>query len=398
VNMNTDISLFLGGAEVVDVDTHLSEAPDLWLSRAPAKYRARVPQLKDVNGRPSWFIDGDRSLGLDYPVSTILKDGTVTSGSSFMSLRHEDVHPASYGGHARVELMDTQGVWAQIIYPNILGFSGKKSMEVDPEIRLVTTQIYNDAMAEMQSESGDRLLPVAVLPWWDIEESIEEARRVAKLGLRGVSINPDPHPHGVPDLGNAAWDPFWEVCAAESLPVSFHIGLSDSSFTMFTDAAWPSLNADQNMLVGGANVFLGNVSTLTNIIISGVLERHPELRVVSVESGLGWIPFILNALDYQMNNAGPGASNRLKMLPSEYFRRQCYATFWFEGEHLADFVRMLGADNCMFETDFPHPVCLYPNPVEKIRPALERLPKQDQIKVMSTNAMTLYRIPSRPGN
>ena len=385
---------FLAGAKVVDVDTHLSEPHDLWTARAPARLRDRVPQVRQVNGKAAWFIDGDRYLGIDYPISTIRKDGSPTYGTEHIAFQMEDVHPASYDGAARVRLLDEQGIWAQVIYPNIMGFQGRIAARVDPELRLVSVQLYNDAVAEMQRASANRLVPMAVLPWWDIDLSIKEAERVAGLGMRGVSINPEPHLTGGLDLGDPAWDPFWSACGSLDLPVSFHIGSSDSSYTMFTDGAWPSLSREENMAVGGANVFLGNVGMILNIIMSGVLERHPDVRIVSVESGLGWVPFILNALDYQVRHAGASSATKIKLTPSEYFTRQCYATFWFEGDHLAEFVRMLGPDICMFETDFPHPVCLYPDPVGKLRPALEGLSPTDRGKIMGGNAMKLYRLES----
>ena len=97
--------------------------------------------------------------------------------------------------------MDELGVWAQVVYPNVLGFGGQgPSAKVDPALRLMCLQIYNDAVAEMQAQSGGRLLPMALLPWWDVELSVAEAERCAAMGMRGVNINSDPHRHGMADL------------------------------------------------------------------------------------------------------------------------------------------------------------------------------------------------------
>ena len=115
-----------GGRAVIDVDTHLTEPHDLWTKRAPASLRARVPQVKQINGKPSWVIDGDKLMGEGAnPASTIKKDGSKWPGLEFLNHRIEEVHPASYSARVRVALMDDMGVSAQILYPNVLGFGGQ---------------------------------------------------------------------------------------------------------------------------------------------------------------------------------------------------------------------------------------------------------------------------------
>src|SRR5579885_3677682 len=174
---------------VIDVDTHFSEPLDLWTSRAPAKYRDRVPQMKPHGGRLFWTIDGDVSMGIPTAASVIAPDGGKARGLKFMDWIVTDVHPACSRVKERLEVMDALGVSAQIVYPNVLGFGGQgPSAKVDPELRLVCTQIYNDAAAEMQAESGGRLFPMALLPWWDVGLSVAEAERCRRMGLRGVNI------------------------------------------------------------------------------------------------------------------------------------------------------------------------------------------------------------------
>ena len=132
---------------------------------------------------------------------------------------------------------------------------------------------------------------------------------------------------------------------------------------------------------------------LSNIIFSGVLERFPKLKFASVESGVGWIPFVLEALDYQMEEEVPGASEILSMKPSEYFRRQIYACFWFERKGLPAALESLGPDNLMFESDFPHPTCLYPAPLSYPAQVLTGIDHGVLRKLMSGNAARVYSIP-----
>ena len=133
---------------------------------------------------------------------------------------------------------------------------------------------------------------------------------------------------------------------------------------------------------------------LANLIISGLLERHPTLKFVSVESGVGWIPFILEALDYEMSENAPDELSQLQKLPSQYFRSNLYATFWFENNRnkLPDLIDAVGEDNILFETDFPHPTCLYPKPLDTVAAKMATLPPDVQRKIMGENARKLYRL------
>ena len=126
-------------------------------------------------------------------------------------------------------------------------------------------------------------------------------------------------------------------------------------------------------------------------LVSGMLDRYPKLKFVSVESGLGWVPFMLESLDYQYNYLTDRPNFELS--PSEYFRRNFYACFWFEKRDLSHLVNQIGVDNCMFETDFPHPVSLHPAPLDYIEEGLAQLDDTARQKVMSGNAAKVYNIP-----
>jgi hypothetical protein len=176
-----EIPSVLRGIRVIDADTHISEWGDLWTSRAPAKYKDRVPQRKTVDGTYSWYIDGDKNLGTGSAASAVRKDGYKSKGFEFLEWRVEEAHPGASQVKERLKVMDREGIQAQIGYPNVLGFGGHKAMTVDPAVRLISSQIYNDAMAEMQAESGNRIFPMALLPWWDVKEAVTEAKRCAKM-------------------------------------------------------------------------------------------------------------------------------------------------------------------------------------------------------------------------
>ena len=388
------MALALDGLRVIDADTHLTEAHDLWTSRAPAQFKDRVPHVQEIDGRPMWIVDG-AELGFAGGGGVIDRDGK--KGRALEALyewTQDEIHLGAFDPKARIAVMDDSGIWAQVCFPNSIGLGGQGISDVvsDPELRLLCVQIYNDAIAEIQAESNNRLLPMPVLPAWDVKASVTEAERVAGLGLRGVNLTSDTQDLGAPDLASLEWDPLWDVCADLHLPVHFHIGASLTTMTYFGTYPWESQNDDTKLAIGGTLLFIGNARVVTNIILSGMLERHPTLQMVSVESGVGWIPFILETLDYEMSENAPKELDKLSMLPSEYFKRQLFATFWFEKNNVPALIESVGEDCVLFETDFPHPTCLYPQPLETVADKMSALAPAVQRKILGENAAKLYRL------
>jgi len=384
----------LAGVNVVDADTHMTEAHDLWTSRAPAGRTDDMPHVEEVDGAPAWVVQGN-VIGPALGGAVIRRDGT--KGPAFEALKNwrlEEVHRGAYDMDARLAVMDEAGIAAQVVFPNNFGLGGQRLAEAvqDPALLALCVEIYNDANAELQAASGNRLLPLAVMPAWDVEASVREARRAAELDFRGVNITSDPQDQGAPDLASRAWDPLWEVCADAHLPVHFHIGASQTTMTYFGTYPWDSHNDDIKYGIGGTLLFIGNARVVVNIICSGMLERHPDLKIVSVESGAGWVPFILEALDYELLENAPKDRAAMSLSPTELFKRQIYATMWFERTNLPQLVEAVGEDNILFETDYPHPTCLYPDPLASALDNMRDLTPAVRTKILGGNASTLYRL------
>jgi predicted TIM-barrel fold metal-dependent hydrolase len=327
------------------------------------------------------------------PASVVRKDGQKSQNLDFFDWQLEDVHPASWDMQARLSVLDESGIQAQVIYPNIAGFGSQKFMMVeDQNLRQACVTIYNDAMAEIQADTKERILPMALMPWWNIEHCAAEVERAAGMGLRGIVMCSDPDSIGLPDLGDEAWTPFWEVCNDTEMPVNFHIGASETSFNMFGRAAWPSMGLRRKLALGSAGLFMENSRVVGNMLYSGVLERYPNIKVVSVESGIGWIPFMLEALDYEWSETSSMEECGLQMLPSEYFKRQMYGCFWFEKTAPKKLIEAVGENNIMFETDFPHPTCLYPDVQGYLEEITEDWSDTTKRKILRENAAALYKI------
>ena len=378
---------------IIDVDAHISEPHDLWTSRAPASLRDRVPRVVRDGDKRSWVVDGNIQISTSSPSSVIRKDGQKSRGTEFFGWQIEDVHAASYDMQARVAMLDQLGIYAQILYPNVAGFGSQNFMKVeDAALRQACARIYNDAMAEIQANCGGRILPMALMPWWNIAQSVEEVARAKSLGLKGIVMCSDPDSIGLPDLGDPAWLPFWEACNDAEMPVNFHIGASETSFNMFGRASWPSMGMRRRLALGSSALFIENSRVISNLLYSGVFERCKRLKIVSVESGIGWIPFVLESIDYEWQETGSQGEQALTMPPSEYFKKHIYGCFWFERTAPTKLIDQVGEDNVLFETDFPHPTCLYPNVQEYIAEISAGWSESRKRKILQDNAAALYKI------
>jgi predicted TIM-barrel fold metal-dependent hydrolase len=380
---------------VLDADSHWCERPDLFTSIAPASVRDRVPRVEEVDGERMWVFDG-HPVGRFSAGGVIARDGSKESSDT--ALHHwtgEEIHLGAYDPKVRLEVLDECGIDAQVIFPSTIGLGGQDLAMVDDEaLCRLTIEMYNDRQAEIQAESNNRLLPLPLMPAWSIDACVDEVKRVAGLGARGVNMTSDPQDLGAPDLASTEWDAFWATCTELQMPVHFHIGASVTAMGFYGKYPWASHAANTRLAIGGTLLFIGNARVVTNLILSGMFDRHPDLKMVSVESGCGWVPFILEALDYEMAENAPYELSQLEKRPSEYFRSNLYATYWFESNRnkLPELVEAVGEDSILFETDFPHPTCLYPNPLAAVDEKMASLSPEARKKILGENGRKLYRI------
>jgi predicted TIM-barrel fold metal-dependent hydrolase len=383
--------------KVIDTDTHYSEPPDLWVSRVPDSYKELVPHQVSTGSGYAWMVNGDDVLSPRAGAGSVIrKDGTKVTLWDWNiegGMHVSEVHEASHNPAARVGFMDDIGVWAQILYPNVAGFGAHKLMRLDRELSKVIVEVYNDAMAEMQEGSHDRLFPMALVPFWDLDLTIAEVQRAAGMGLRGITMCSEPHAGGLPDIVDHHWDPLWELCSELDLPINFHVGASEFGMEAFMKGVWPSLDPERRHVIGCVQIELHNARIMSNLLISDLLVRYPKTKWVSVESGIGWIPYVLERMDYQLRDTTPDGRGFGQPLPTELFRRQVYACFWFEDAGPSKLLEDIGFDNVMFETDFPHPTCLHPSAVEHALKVLEPWGADVQRKVLQDNAAKLYHLP-----
>jgi predicted TIM-barrel fold metal-dependent hydrolase len=286
------------------------------------------------------------------------------------------------------------GIWAMVMYPNVGGFGAQQFLKLnDPELMLTCVQIYNDWQTEWASADSRRLLPITSIPFWDIDAAVKEVRRCAAMGHKGILFTGEPQYYDKPLLGDPHWNPLWEVAVEEDLPLSFHIGSGDMAEGLLKGRmkTYGKMAAFTELAV---DIFLRNGLQLNDLLMSGVLARYPKIKFVSVESGIGWIPFVLEAMDYQFNgNSVAEEHPEFDRLPSEYFARNVYACYWFEQTAPRRLIDKIGENNVLFETDFPHPTSLYGDEVHaRIKGGLDDCEPSVKRKILWENSQKLYNV------
>ena len=327
--------------KVIDVDTHVTEPYDLFTSRVSTKkWGDKVPHVRTIpwqtarhwdpsadpeEPRDIWILNGQPSSPIGITTMAGWREWPPAHPSTL-----EDFDPGAYDSTKRLERMDEYGMYAHILYPNVAGFGNQNFLKLeDRELMLACVQAYNDFLHEWCSVDPKRLLPIMAVPFWDIDATVEEINRCFKLGHKGVLFPQQPHLFGdSPMLADPHWNPVWHTAEDLGLSINFHIG---SGNPVEVHGGYAGNGQQANYSAGTVRFFMDNMNGIMEILISGICHRHPNLNFVSVESGVGWVPYVLEALDWQWLNAGARDEHpEMELLPSEYFRRQVYACFWFE--------------------------------------------------------------------
>lgn len=378
---------------VADVDSHIIEPADLWTSRVNPKWGDLIPHVKFHERRQEdvWYV-GDKKL---YGAGAFAQARWPEFPPSHPKTL-ADAFPAAVDAKERLAYNDQVGVYYQILYPNILGFHSHVFLNRMPhELATECVRAYNDWITEFCSADPVRLIPMTMLPFWDIDESVREMRRACEMGHKGVLFAARYDKAGFPRLVDDYWEPVLSTAQEMGLSLNFHVG-----FLSTEDELKGAVDQSQKLdfTKESALVLLGNAQNITEVVVSGVCHRYPDLKFVSVENGAGWLPFLGEAMDWQWLNVGAHKEYPDRLLPSEYLRRQVYGMYWFERDSVRAVIDKL-ADNLMFETDFPHATSLSPGPASESpspRDVMERsLAGIDETivgKVLQHNATKLYHL------
>lgn len=411
MNPHIDASAFTG-LHIIDCDTHFTEPPDLWASRVPLSMRHRVPVQKTTDGSTSWYLNGD--VWSTTGGNTIRTGGQKVLGVGGIH-PFDAIDPAAWSVPHRLRLMDEMGVYAAIVYPNGVGFASNHIFAIDDEDQRKTVlEVYNDFYCDIQAESNGRLFPQAMLPIWDMDLTVKEMTRLLDRGIRGFTLSDKPELLGLPELPDAYFSPMWDLLNESGAAVNFHIssgatraevestrktfyqpandGPVPRAIPTVADKGWQYLSRQRRGGVFSVQAYMSNVRIIANMCMCDIFDRYPKLKIVSVESGIGWVPFILESLEYQVDEMVTTEPIPLACRPTEYFREHFYVTFWYETLAPSTMLDAIGVHNVLVETDIPHNTCLYPNPQEHFSKVLSGLDRYTVSRVLQDNAADLYAI------
>jgi predicted TIM-barrel fold metal-dependent hydrolase len=367
---------------VISADCHINEPPTVF-DRVPAEYRDRTPRMmRGEDGGDGWSFDGKppkRTFGLEAMAGRSKEDFRLEG------LRFDEILPGNYDGAAHVEDMQLDGIDVSVVYPANAIFV---YLEPDRGLALACMRSYNDwVLDDFQGSAPDRLVGLPMLPVDDgADVAIAEMERVVAKGARGCFIP------GMPrrPYNDAYYEPLWQAAAANGVPLTFHRTFGGAP----PDADWDEL-VEQNVSVAGiVNRFFSGVRPLTYLVFDGVFDRNPGLKVVAAEVNCGWVPFWAQTMDHTLQTEGAWGGVDLRRTPSEYLGENVFVTIL--DDHVgfdlmrAGFPRLVEA--CMFSTDYPHSVTLWPSSRDHIAKLTEGMDDGDVRKVLAGNAERVYGI------
>jgi uncharacterized protein len=363
----------VGPTAVYSCDDHLDLSavpPDLWATRLPRAQAELGPHVVERDGESVWICE-DRMIGRS---GISRKSAAAKAFSAIGRAGIEDDGFRAGNPKLRLEDLDRDGLWASVIYgPLALGLPID-----DPGLQAACCAAWNDwAVEEFNATAPERLSLLAFLPGHSPAAAAAELERSAARGHRGAIVDVFSI-----DVGDREWDRLWAAAEHTGLPISFHLKDGTWSTLSYRLGRWQS--------AAFASVLpLQLDEPLATMIFCGALERHPALRLVLAESGVGWLPYFLARMDLEWENLRDKIRDAPQVAPSELFRRQVFATF--EEDALgAQLIPLLGADSCMWASDYPHTDSTFPHSLQAIEETLGTLSAADREKITATNCAAVY--------
>jgi predicted TIM-barrel fold metal-dependent hydrolase len=376
----------------MSADDHIIEPPHLWVDRVPSKHRDACPRIVDVDGRQAWLYEGELTyipMGSCRALPGFREEGYPPAPGT---ANFDEIRPGCYDPVERLEDMDADGVWGQLCFPNYARFAGHRFFlnVQDRALGLACLRTYNDYLLdEWCATDPARLYGAAVLPLCDVGDAVAELERVVEKGARAIAFSENPTVLGLPSVHTDHWEPLWSVVNDLEVPVCMHIGSSSQLVTTSADAPPTVLVA-----CNGLNSMLACIDWL----MSGILERHPKIKIIFSEGGAGWVPYILERADKAFHdprikpNAAIGQTSKGgEIPPSQLFREHMYVCL--VDEHFA--LRSLGdipAENLLWEGDYPHGDGLWPHNHDYLKKVLADVPDEDARKIAETNLRHLLKV------
>ncbi|MEE8165167.1 MAG: amidohydrolase family protein [Myxococcota bacterium] len=357
--------------ELISADSHVNPPPTMWADYLPAALRNRAPRIESTDEGDFQIFEGHRT-----PIIGIgAMAGKKPEEYSWNIRRLADQRAGGYEPEARLIDMDADHIRAEVLY------GGGPLRCSDAELHLASYAAYNDWLADFCSSAPGRLLGAAYIPCQTPEAAIAEVHRCAARGLRSCVI---PRFPGDGEWFDPEWDPFWQSLLEVGWPGGIHVGGTGR------DRPQPATDPIGFMSDLMMSKF-AMAEACARIVLSGLLAKYPDLRIVSVEGQLGWLPFVNYYLDHIWSKHRFWTGSELKEPPSFYFRRQVYATFMEDPVGLRE-REHIGVDNIMWSSDYPHSETTWPNSKKLTDEWMADFPDEERRKILFENAEQLYDI------
>jgi len=366
----------------ISTDDHIIEPSDVWKDRLEARYRDAAPHLVEENQTEYWQFEDQRvpNSGLSVMAGKRFED------YSPKAVRYADMRPGCYDPQARLADMDADGIEAEVCFPTVPGMAGTLFANAkDQALALRCLQAYNDWLADTWCATDRRrLIGQVIVPLWDVQRAAAELERGVRLGLKALSFPNAPETLGLPGLADPHWDPLWDAVEAAGVPVSLHIASGALRGSLPLD---PGAGAPAEVFITVAPTT--NFTVIATLLFSGVLEKHPRLRFLSVEGGIGWLPYLIQRADETFHKHRHWTNPRISQPPSVYFRRQIFANF-LDDPVGVDCRHRIGIDNLMFETDYPHSDTTFPRSREVAARVFHNVAADEARKMLRDNAIRFF--------
>lgn len=356
---------------LISADSHVTEPPDLWTSRLPAKLRDRAPRIERFERGDAWVLEGvDQPIPFGYTACAGLPRETIPGGW----MRFEDMRRGGYDPATRLEEMDIDGVDAEVLYPTPRLIQGAIASP-DAEFRLALIQAYNDWLSEYVAHAPARFGGIAVLPNCGEAAAVAELERVmGRPGIRGVMIGA--YPNGTVEIAPED-DAVWEALEASGLILNIHVDLST---TLPSPARSP---------LPAANIGATVPARLMQFIFSGVFDRFPRFDVMFAEVECGWIPFFKEQITDNYHRLAPGESFGIERRPIEYIEQHMYITYISDHFGVAN-RHAVGVDRMLWSSDYPHTRSDWPTSWRSINAAMTNVAGEERHAILAGTAMRLY--------
>jgi predicted TIM-barrel fold metal-dependent hydrolase len=355
---------------LISADSHVVPLPTFWREYLPAHLRDRAPVVESTDDGDVTVFEGRRS-----PVMAINSiAGKAREGQGFAYRRFAEQVRGGHDPAARLVDQDRDGVLAEVLY------GGGPLPTADPELFVASHHAYNDWLADFCRHDPCRLLGVAYVPCTSPDVAVAEVRRARRLGLRSALIPASPSSG---HWWDAAWAPLWEALVDEDLPAGLHVGFGFARKHRFDGG--PAFLTDVMMTK------MEMAGPLADLVFGGVLQRHPGLRVISVEAYVGWLPFVAEYVDHAYRVHRYWNDLGLAEPPSAYLRRQVYATFIDDPVGLRE-RHAFNVDNLLWSSDYPHGESTFPESHAHVARTFAGIPDVERRKIVYENARRLYRL------